>query len=185
MPGGTGYRLTAVDGGVFDFGTATYDGRASYTAPRPTASSIGQKAANLAGGWSGLDYHGTGDYWHAFNPPEYWCSDFATYVWQHAGVSVPTYPGVSSFADWARRNGKFSTDTSLLQVGDVVFYAQHVGVVIQVQPNGTVVTADGDFGGTGKPQAAFASTSHVKIDSFNPRYGQGAAGPITGIGLIG
>jgi hypothetical protein len=185
MPGGSGYRVTAVDGGVFDFGTATYDGRASYTPPRPTASSIGQKAANLAGGWSGLDYHGTGDYWHAFNPPEYWCSDFATYVWQHAGVSVPTYPGVSSFADWARRNGKFSTDTSLLRVGDVVFYAQHVGVVIQVQPNGTVVTADGDFGGTGKPQAAFASTSHVKIDSFNPRYGQGAAGPITGIGLIG
>jgi hypothetical protein len=90
-----------------------------------------------------------------------------------------------AFADWARRNGKFSTDTSLLQVGDVVFYAQHVGVVIQVQPNGTVVTADGDFGGTGKPQAAFASTSHVKIDSFNPRYGQGAADPITGIGLIG
>ena len=185
MPGGSGYRLTAVDGGVFDFGTATYDGRASYTPPRPTASSIGQKAANLASGWSGLDYHGTGDYWHAFNPPEYWCSDFATYVWQHAGVSVPTYPGVSSFADWARRNGKFSTDTSLLQVGDVVFYAQHVGVVIQVQPNGTVVTADGDFGGTGSSQAAFASTSHVKIDSFNPRYGQGAAGPITGIGLIG
>ena len=140
----------AVDGGVFAFGTATYDGRASYTPPRPTASSVGQQAANLASGWSGLDYHGTGDYWHAFNPPEYWCSDFATYVWQHAGVSVPTYPGVSSFADWARRNGKFSTDTSLLQVGDVVFYAQHVGVVIQVQPNGTVVTADGDFGGTGK-----------------------------------
>ncbi len=86
---------------------------------------------------------------------------------------------------WTQRNGKFSTNTSLLQVGDVVFYAQHVGVVIQVQPNGTVVTADGDFGGTGKPEAAFASTSHVKIDSFNPRYGQGAAGSITGIGLIG
>jgi hypothetical protein len=179
-----GYWLTAADG-VFSFGTATYDGRASYTPPRPTASSIGQQAANLASGWSGLDYHGTGDFWHAFNPPEYWCSDFATYVWQHAGVSVPTYPGVSSFADWARRNGKFSTDTSRLQVGDVVFYAQHVGVVIQVQPNGTVVTADGDFGGTGQPEAAFASTSHVKIDSFNPRYGQGAGGPITGIGLIG
>ena len=63
--------------------------------------------------------------------------------------------------------------------------AQHVGVVIQVQSNGTVVTADGDFGGTGSSQAAFAKTSHVKIDSFNPRYGQGAAGPITGIGLIG
>ena len=54
-----------------------------------------------------------------------------------------------------------------------------------MQSNGTVVTADGDFGGTGSSQAAFASTPHVKIDSFNPRYGQGAAGPITGIGLIG
>lgn len=49
-PDGNGYWLAAADGGVFDFGTATYDGRASYTPPRPTASSIGQKAANLASG---------------------------------------------------------------------------------------------------------------------------------------
>ena len=185
VPDGSGYWLAAVDGGVFSLGTAAYDGRASYTPPRPTASSADQLAANLASGWRGLDYHGVNlDYWRAPSHPQYWCSDFATYVWQNAGVSVPTYPGVSSFVDWARRNGKFSTDTSLLQVGDVVFYAQHVGVVIQVQSNGTVVTADGDFGGTGSSQAAFASTSHVKIDSFNPRYGQGAAGSITGIGLI-
>ncbi len=54
-----------------------------------------------------------------------------------------------------------------------------------MQSNGAVVTADGDFGGTGSCQAAFASTSHVLIDSFDPKYGRGAGGPITGIGLIG
>ena len=100
-------------------------------------------------------------------------------------MSVPTYPGVSSFLDWVRRNGRFSSDPSHLQVGDVVFYAQHVGVVIQVGANGTVTTADGDFGGTKGSEATFASSSHVKLDSFNPQHGQGAGGPIIGIGLIG
>jgi hypothetical protein len=187
-PNGGGYWLAAADGGIFAFGTASYDGRASYTPPAPTPTSVGQRAANLASSWAGYDYHGVSyDYWHApFRPhPQYWCSDFATYVWQHAGVSVPTYPGVSSFLSWVRQNGRFSSNTSDLHVGDAVFYAQHVGVVVQVSSNGTVTTVDGDFGGTKGSQATFASSSHARVDTFNPQHGQGAAGAITGIGLIG
>ena len=185
-PGGSGYWLAAADGGVFAFGSATYNGRASYTPPQPAPSTTGQLAANLAAGWLGRDYHGiNNDYWHAPTHPQYWCSDFATYVWQHAGIPVPTDPAVSSFLTWVRQNGRFSSDTSHLVVGDVIFYAQHVGVVIQVSTNGTVTTADGDFGGTKGSEATFASSSHVKLDTFNPQHGQGAAGAITGIGLIG
>ena len=84
-----------------------------------------------------------------------------------------------------RQSGRFSSDTSHLQVGDVIFYAQHVGVVIQVSANDTVTTADGDFGGKKGSEVTFASSSNVKFDTFNPQHGQGAAGAITGIGLIG
>ena len=185
-PSGNGYWLAAVDGGVFTFGDAPFCGRTSYTPPKPSASTVGQRAANLATGWLGFNYTGVSyDYWHATYSPQYWCSDFATYVWQHAGVAVPTYPGVSNFQGWVQRNGRLSTDTSHLHVGDVIFYASHVGVVVQVFPNGSVTTADGDWGGSGSTQAAFASSSHVRTNTFDPRHGQGAAGPITGIGLIG
>ena len=184
-PGG-GYWLAAVDGGVFAFGTANFYGRASYSPPAPLASSTGQLAANLASGWVGFNYTGVGnDYWHATYSPQYWCSDFATYVWQHAGIAVPTYPGVSSFRSWAQQHGRLSSDLSHLQVGDVVFYAQHVGVIVQVNADGSITTADGDFGGSGSSEAAFASSSRVRLNVFNPGHGQGAAGAITGIGLIG
>jgi hypothetical protein len=192
-PGGGGYWLVAVDGGIFAFGDAFYDGRAGYTPPAPSSSAAGQRAADLAIGWIRKDYHGINDdYWHAFNPPEYWCSDFATYVWQSAGVIVPTYPGVGSFAAWARQHGRFSTDTVHLQIGDVIFYPQHVGVIVQVSADGSVTTADGDWGGTvaqkgtpaRKAESIFASSSHVIEHTFDPRYGDGPAGVIVGIGLI-
>jgi hypothetical protein len=191
-PNGGGYWLAAADGGVFAFGTAAYDGRASYTPPRSAPSTTGQLAANLATGWLGLNWKGINtDYWHAVNPPEYWCSDFATYVWQHAGIAVPTYPGVLSFLNWARQNGRYGTDLSHLHVGDVIFYnnggtEQHVGVVIQVNADGTVQTADGDWGGgTNVSEATFAEHSKVALNTLNPQHGQGAGGTIAGIGLIG
>ena len=188
-PNGAGYWLAAADGGIFAYGSAAYDGRASYTPPRPAPSTTGQLAANFATGWLGLNWKGiNNDYWHAFNPPEYWCSDFATYVWQHAGIAVPTRPAVLDFLSWVRQNGKYSSDLSNLHVGDVIFYnnggtKQHVGVVIQVNANGTVVTADGDFGGSGSG-TAFAESSHVLMNTFNP-HGRTPAGTIVGIGLIG
>ena len=185
-PSGTGYWLTAVDGGVFAFGNAAFAGRASYTPPAPAPSTAGQRAADLASGWLHYNYTGVNyDYWHAPSHPQYWCSDFATYVWQHAGIGVPTFPGVAGFEGWAQANGRFTTSTLGLQVGDVIFYASHVGVIVQVASSGSVTTADGDFGGRPGSQATFASTSHVELNVFDPRYGYGAAGKIAGVGLIG
>jgi hypothetical protein len=43
--------------------------------------------------------------------------------------------------------------------------------------DGTIATADGDFGGTRGSQATFASSAHVKLDTFSPGHGQGAAYP--------
>jgi cell wall-associated NlpC family hydrolase len=135
----------------------------------------------------------SGNYWLAPIVPEYWCSDFATYVWQQAGIAVPTIPLVSNFVIWAKQHVRFTTDLSQLQVGDVIFYPHHVGVVVQVLADGTVQTADGDFGGeTGwnakhrpVPESYFAEHSSVELDTFNPRQGRGPGGTIVGVGLTG
>ena len=181
-----------MDGGVFAFGSAGYDGRAAYTPPTPAASTIGQRAANLAISWQGRDYTGVStDYWHAPASKKvayYWCAYFATYVWQHAGVPVPTESYVPTFQSWAQQNGRFSSAVASLHVGDVIFYSpNHVGVVVQVSPNGSVSTEDGDWDGTsGHGETAFAQSSKVVLNTFNTRNGEGAGHyTISGIGLIG
>jgi hypothetical protein len=185
-PSGGGYWLVAVDGGIFAFGNAAFDGRASYTPPAPASSAVGQRAADLAASWDKKNYHGiNNDYWNDPHPPQYWCSFFATYVWQHAGVSVPTTGWVPTFISWTQQQGRFTTDTTNLQVGDVIFYAQHVGVVVQIGSDGWVSTEDGDWGGQAGTEATFAATSQVVMHTFDPRYGKGAAGAILGVGLIG
>ena len=190
--GGGGYWLGGVDGGIFAFGSASYDGRAAYTPPTPAASTIGQRAANLAISWQGRGYTGIStDYWHApasKNVAYYWCAYFATYVWQHAGVPVPTESYVPTFQSWAQQNGRFSAAVASLHVGDVIFYSpNHVGVVVQVSPNGSVSTEDGDWDGTsGHGETAFAQSSKVMLNTFNTRNGEGAGHyTISGIGLIG
>ncbi|MFI5894725.1 CHAP domain-containing protein [Actinoplanes sp. NPDC051513] len=186
-PDGGGYLMSGVDGGVFAYGNAGYYGNTSYTPPTPPAGSIGQKAANLAVGWRGYDYHGVNnDMWHASYSPQYWCSDFATYVWQHAGRSVPTYPAVASFWKWAQNNGRATTDLSHPHVGDALFYgSSHVAIVIVVNANGTILTADGDTGGKRGSEATFAGTAHVLVHGpFDPRTRKGPIGTITGLATI-
>jgi hypothetical protein len=98
---------------------------------------------------------------------EFWCADFAKWVWRRAGISSglgTLNPGAASFYTWAREHGqrpRFGSDTPA--VGDaVVFYppwestpaggwADHVGIVAGVNSNGTVDLVNGDFGGDGIP----------------------------------
>jgi hypothetical protein len=98
---------------------------------------------------------------------EFWCADFAKWVWGHAGVrsDLGTLdPGAASFCTWALEHGQrpwFGSDAPA--VGDaVVFYppwdsaptgswADHVGIVVGVNSNGTVDLVNGDFGGDGTP----------------------------------
>ncbi len=98
---------------------------------------------------------------------EFWCADFAKWVWSQAGVGSDLgtlNPGAASFYTWAMQHGqqpRFGSDTPA--VGDaVVFYppwdsapngnwADHVGIVAGVNSNGTVDLVNGDFGGDGTP----------------------------------
>ena len=100
------------------------------------------------------------------NQGEYWCSDFAKWVWKWAGQPNTGVldPGADSFYTWGKDEGEaLTTDGSNPEVGDaVVLYGQldgganpglnvvadHVGIITYVYPNGNVDTVNGDFQGT-------------------------------------
>lgn len=135
--------------------------------------------------------------------PEYWCADFARWVW--AALGVP-YTGdltaaAASFYTYGQRHG---TLTSTPAVGDaVVFdyttaggypYADHVAIVTEVNPNGTIESISGDWGGTGSTEAAFAGSSSVvsntppypsAVGSYSNVMGMTVSGYIAPVGMTG
>lgn len=106
--------------------------------------------------------------------PEYWCADFAKWVWANAGVKYigELSPLAGSFYSYGLENG---TLTGIPAVGDAAVFnyygggeAEHVAIVTAVEPNGTVETTSGDWGGDNGSEAHFSSTSLVQLN--DPAY---------------
>jgi hypothetical protein len=105
---------------------------------------------------------GTDSHFGVLDQNEEWCADFTKYVWEQGGVTTDLRtldPAAASFYTWGLHQGEsMPTDATNPQVGDaVVFYppsespngsyADHVGIVVGVNSNGTVNLVNGDFGG--------------------------------------
>ncbi len=119
----------------------------------------------------------------AGGPPEFWCADFARWVWWKAGA-INTGPKTKkriltaesgSFAKYGKVHGK-------PLVGDAVLFnydnnihspnADHVAIVVQVNANGTIASVSGDIGGEAGSDAHFAATSRVVLDQpYHSRVG--------------
>jgi hypothetical protein len=91
-----------------------------------------------------------------YGPCEEWCSLFAAWVWQHAGVELPgptvLYGYSGSLYTWAgEHGGKVLPSTATPAPGDAVFYgtgpddSAHVGIVARVLPDGEIVTVEGNY----------------------------------------
>jgi CHAP domain len=91
-----------------------------------------------------------------YGPCEEWCSLFAAWVWQHAGVPLPgapaTYGYSGSLYTWAKEHGgRVLPPTARPAPGDLVFYgagpseSDHVGVVKSVSRDGRITTIDGNY----------------------------------------
>lgn len=130
---------------------------AGTCANNPTQNSLGgdQFEHSCSGGYSG--------------GPEYWCADFAKWVWANSGLDTSGLTAAAqSFYSYGQSHGTFH---STAQPGDAVVYssspggyADHVAIVTAVNSDGSVVTANGDWGGESGSMAHFAVTSStVKI----------------------
>jgi hypothetical protein len=91
---------------------------------------------------------------------ELWCADFAKWVWLQAGVTSKTSvlsPAAASFYTWGlAHHERMRTDATNARIGDaVVFYppgsapngnyADHVGIITAVNPDGSIDIVNGDF----------------------------------------
>jgi hypothetical protein len=115
--------------------------------------------------------------------PEYWCADFAQWVWANSGVDTTGLDAAAgSFYCYGQNNGTLSNTP---QPGAAVVFdyqgncvADHVAIVTQVNSDGTIETASGDWNGQSGTEAQFSSTSSVVLNS--PAYA-GTVGTSPGV----
>jgi PKD domain/CHAP domain len=118
------------------------------------------------------------------NENETWCSDFNKWVWEKAGVTADMNTlnaGSVSFYDWAQQQGETLTaDSGTPAVGDsIVFfqpslvgiYADHVGIVTAVNPDGTINMVNGDFLGSTNVHVEY--DTDISLTSWATMWGPG------------
>jgi len=154
-----GTRVMAATGaGAASLAAANIGKSAGSCAVQPSVNSLGGSA---------FDGSCTG----ANGKPEYWCADFAMWVWQNTGFySGGLTAGAGSFYVYGQANGTLHTSVSYVpQPGDAVVYdyngknyADHVAIVTALNSDGSVVTVNGDWnGGTSTSESVFATLSSV------------------------
>jgi hypothetical protein len=152
-------------GGTADAGSSGVSGSAIAAL---ALANVGQGActANTLGG-SAFDSSCTGN----GGQPEYWCADFAMWVWSSAGITDMSglTAAAGSFYVYGQNNGTLSNTPA---VGDAAVFgyqgsgvANHVAIVTQVNADGTIETVSGDWNGQSGTEAQFASTSSVVLNS--------------------
>ncbi len=143
-PDGHGYWLLEPDGWSYAFSNP------GSPAPSPTASTI----VSVANSQVESDPD-PGGFCNPYGPCEEWCALFATWVWEQAGVPIPSFPFTGSIYNWAASNTAVIPPTQSPVPGDAVLYGTgpwstatslHVGLVMQVWPDGAIVTIEGDAG---------------------------------------
>ena len=147
-------------------GTSEDDLRAANIANIANAN-VGHTACgtNSRGG-RGYDTSCTGN----GGEPEYWCADFARWVWGVSGAKTEGLTaGAGSFYLYGQEHHTLKSKPA---VGDAVVYnykgsgyADHVALVTRVLANGDIETMSGDWNGQSGSEAHFASTSHVVRNS--------------------
>lgn len=89
---------------------------------------------------------------------EPWCAVFATWVWQQAGINIPSIASVPALNTWAKNNSKIVTIINKSEIplpGDFIIYNgngsnyAHVGIVVDTTST-TVTTVEGDVDTTVK-----------------------------------
>ena len=176
---GNGYWMANANGDVYHFGDAgVYGNNLGAARTQPIAQIVstsdsqgywllepdafptnfshppGNAIVGVAAGQVQADPD-TGYYCNPYGPCEAWCALFATWVWNHAGVPIPSLPFVGSIWQWAMIHTQVLASTATPAPGDLVLYgtgpantstAVHTGVVAQVWPDGAIDTVEGDAG---------------------------------------
>jgi cell wall-associated NlpC family hydrolase len=112
--------------------------------PAPRAGGAGAKVVDVARGQIGYR-EGVGNA-NKYGPKGYWCSNFATWVWQKSGVDIGILPFTGDVYEWGRDRGLAygKNDLDQAKPGDVLLFgtgpqspqtSTHIGIVESVHGN--------------------------------------------------
>ena len=93
-----------------------------------------------------IGYHEGAGNANKYGPTGYWCSNFATWVWQKSGVDIGILPFTGDVYDWGREHGLAYGKNNLDEArpGDVLLFgtgpqspqtSTHIGIVESVHGN--------------------------------------------------
>jgi hypothetical protein len=144
-PDGGGYWLLQPDDWNYSFSDAP-----PYELP------VSSQIVSVASGQiQGDPNAGQGAFCNPYGPCEEWCALFATWVWRQAGIPIPSYSFTGNIYYWAAAHTALLGAASLPAPGDAVLYGSgpqtvgtsvHTGIVVEVWPDGAVITVEGDAG---------------------------------------
>ncbi len=154
-------------------------GQCSASTIAPEAASAPQ-IVKIAESQVGQGEHPSGSTCTIYGPCEEWCSLFAAWVWQHAGVPLPGSTALYGYSGalftWVKEHGGHVLPPSARpSLGDAVFYGSgpseslHVGIVVRVLPHGQITTVEGNYAG-----------QVSRVGPFSPSHPVGEAGGIYG-----
>jgi hypothetical protein len=93
---------------------------------------------------SQIGYHEGAGNQNKYGPTGYWCSNFATWVWQKSGVDIGILPFTGDVYEWGRQHGLAYHSLEKARPGDVLLFgtgpqspstSTHIGVVESVHGN--------------------------------------------------
>ena len=172
---GNGYWLSGEAGGVFAFGAAPFEGAINGILPapeRPIADTSGPRILAVAQSQVGQ----TDPYLYGPAGSD-WCAYFLSWVWQHAGIPMPTTGFAYEVGAWALANGgTILPPTATPQVGDSVLFEppgssvawpdeaglsfpniEHVNIVAEVLPGNQIITIGGSESGAVREQGPYSA----------------------------
>jgi hypothetical protein len=163
-------------------------------APDPTGNNAGCQAGAVAAGGGdslivavaesqlGRTAHPPASDCTIYGPCEEWCSLFAAWVWQHAGIALPggtaPYAYSGTLYTWTQTHGgRVLPPTATPSPGDAVFYGSgpsdsvHVGIVERVLPDGEITTIEGNSGNRVARVGPFLPSRATQVGELGPVYG--------------
>ncbi len=177
--GGGGYWLSGDTGNVYPFGSASFEGDIDGILPgsQPRAQNPDTSGARILA--VAQPQVGQTDPYLYGPVGSDWCGYFASWVWQHAGIPVPTTPLAYEIGAWALANGgTLLPPTATPQVGDAVLFEppgsslawpnssglgypniEHVNIVAEVLPGNQIITIGGSESGAVREQGPYSAAN--------------------------
>ncbi len=152
-------------------------GSSCATTPTASVTVSGSTIVHIA--QSQLGTQETGNNCNPYGPCEPWCSDFLTWVWQHAGVHIPSIGYSGDVYKWGQAHTQVLPPTATPAPGDAVEFgtgpnsneSEHVGIVEQVFANGEITMISGNWGNEVGRSRPFQPSQAASSGMPGPIYG--------------